>query len=318
MADPSRGSADDALDLTPSEAEAVLALLAAAPPEAARWAAHQKAALEQVLVTETVSAQEANPEPKPEPEPEEDEDGQANEDDDFYDDMEDDDDVLRDLRIKAKRRRAAKPAASTEASAALAAQPTAQPTAQPAGQPTVQQAAGYTNAAGQAPTQRRPKLSAGAWVILAVVLAFGVGFGIWYAGRPAEQTSTTPQMSTEEEADSGDVLDRMIGLEQAIEADPDDLDARLELGVLRFNLADVEGAKEQWEYVADKDPENVSAWYNLGFAYLSETPSNREAANAAWLKVIELDPDSDLAETISMHIQGLNEMEGNPAEEEEG
>ena len=125
-------------------------------------------------------------------------------------------------------------------------------------------------------------------------------------------------MSTEEEADSGDVLDRMIGLEQAIEADPDDLDARLELGVLRFNLADVEGAKEQWEYVADKDPENVSAWYNLGFAYLSETPSNREAANAAWLKVIELDPDSDLAETISMHIQGLNEMEGNPAEEEEG
>ena len=314
MADPFRGSADDALDLTPSEAEAVLALLAAAPPEAARWAAHQKAALEQVLVTETVSAQEANPEPKPEPEPEEDEDGQANEDDDFYDDMEDDDDVLRDLRIKAKRRRAAKPAASTEASAALA----AQPTAQPAGQPTVQQAAGYTNAAGQAPTQRRPKLSAGAWVILAVVLAFGVGFGIWYAGRPAEQTSTTPQMSTEEEADSGDVLDRMIGLEQAIEADPDDLDARLELGVLRFNLADVEGAKEQWEYVADKDPENVSAWYNLGFAYLSETPSNREAANAAWLKVIELDPDSDLAETISMHIQGLNEMEGNPAEEEEG
>lgn len=150
------------------------------------------------------------------------------------------------------------------------------------------------------------KIPVGARWALALVLALGIGGGIWWAGQPSKEPAATPPATMGQETPSAsESAARIAELEQAVAAAPTDVDARLELGVLYFNLADVEGAKKQWLAVTELAPENITAWYNLGFAYLSSTPADMEAAQAAWQRVIDLDPDSDLASTVSMHLSGL-------------
>ena len=166
--------------------------------------------------------------------------------------------------------------------------------------------------------QRRPRVTAGtksaprtglagggAKIALVVALILGGSFGLWYAGRDTTQgvDAGTPTMTTGT-AENADPL-RQIELEAQVQQDPEDLDARLELGILYFNQGQVTLATEQWEAVTELDPQNITAWYNLGFARLSEDPPDMEAAQEAWQKVLDIDPESELAETISMHMGGV-------------
>jgi len=45
--------------------------------------------------------------------------------------------------------------------------------------------------------------------------------------------------------------------------------------------------------------------YNLGFLYLSMDPPQVERAEEAWGRVIELDPESSLAQTAAAHLESL-------------
>lgn len=241
--------------LTEDQLEAVIAFLATAPKEVEPWAEGQSAALK--LRLETLQ----------------------DEPDCFYDDFEDEDDVL--SRHKTRE-----------------------------------------DIAGGEP-QKMPR---GFKLVLVAVLAVGLVVGIWLAGRPATtevaegQTAGTPTMSSPEESAAAQA-DRLIELEQVVEDNPDDLDARLELGALYFDKGWSNEAEAQWQWVADADPENVAAWYNLGFVYLSADPPDTAKTMEVWDKVIELDPDSELAETILTHIGGLKvDEEGgvHPSDEEDG
>ncbi len=219
--------------------------LAQAPPELHLWARNQERLIDEP--TESPGS------------------GETDESDDFYNDMEGEDDIL-------QRKRKTGLLASGSPS------------------PVKQNPIGFT---------------AGAKVALALALVLGAGFGVWYAGRaPVEQpVASTPMMSADSAA-ANDPM-RQAELEQILSTDPSDVDARLELGVLYFNQARVAEAEEQWLEVTQLDPQNLEAWYNLGFVYLSASPADMEGARNAWERVVEIAPDSDLAKTVQMHLEGV-------------
>lgn len=163
-----------------------------------------------------------------------------------------------------------------------------------------------TAGAGSPATTPRQWFTGSTRIFLLAALIGGIAFGIWFAGRPAEEPAAqTPAMDSQltgEEASN-----RIADLQLQVEKDPSDIKARLELGVLLFNEKNMDQAKEQWLAVTELDPTELNAWYNLGFFYLSQTPSDVDSAKAAWQQLIDIDPQSDMAKTVSMHLQGLEE-----------
>lgn len=92
-----------------------------------------------------------------------------------------------------------------------------------------------------------------------------------------------------------------------IEQEPADVDSLLALGVIQFNLGDVEASEGTWLRAVDADPTLPEPYFNLGFAYLGQEPAQRDKAVEAWEKLIEVAPDSSLAQTARTHIDGITE-----------
>ena len=165
-----------------------------------------------------------------------------------------------------------------------------------------------SSTARSASTPPAKKLSRATKVALVMAVLIGVGLGVWYAGHnrgDVKQADTsTPTMGTGVSPAESAV--RIGELEEVVAQDPAAINARLELGVLRFNLQDIPAAMEQWNAVLEIDPDNVTALYNVGFAYLSQRPPDEAAAQAAWHRVVDIAPDSPEARTVSMHLEGLN------------
>ncbi len=144
-------------------------------------------------------------------------------------------------------------------------------------------------------------------------------------GTPELDTEAVADLEAQVEADPTDIaamselgkLHLMAGdseaagqWQQRILADhPDDIDARLALGVALFNQDEVVKAQEQWERAAELDPAKAEPHYNLGFLYLSEDPPDMEKVSQHWDKVLELEPASSMAETINAHMGGLEGLE---------
>lgn len=87
-----------------------------------------------------------------------------------------------------------------------------------------------------------------------------------------------------------------------LEVEPKNTDARLAYGVAHFNMNDLPTAEKAWNEVVAQDPKNVEAYYDLGFLHLSKSPPQMDKAQAAWEKVVELDPTSELAGTVKSHL----------------
>jgi cytochrome c-type biogenesis protein CcmH/NrfG len=94
-------------------------------------------------------------------------------------------------------------------------------------------------------------------------------------------------------------------MQRALTVEPENVDARLALGAAEFNLNDVPDARRDWQRVIDADPENVEAYYDLGFLYVSEDPPDMTNTKKMWGKVVELDPNSQVAKSVSTHLEGL-------------
>lgn len=95
-------------------------------------------------------------------------------------------------------------------------------------------------------------------------------------------------------------------MDQAVKIDPKNVTALLALGAAQFNLNGIGDAQRQWLRVIAIDPKNVEAYYDLGFLYLSKKPPDKVSARAAWKKVVELKPKSDVAKTVADHLKGLD------------
>ena len=94
-------------------------------------------------------------------------------------------------------------------------------------------------------------------------------------------------------------------LEKILAIDPKNLTALLALGAAQFNEGNAVDAEKQWRAVLAIDPKNVEAHYDLGFMYLSKNPPDVANVKLEWGKVVELDPTSNLAKTVSTHLAGL-------------
>ncbi|MFT0846573.1 tetratricopeptide repeat protein [Actinomycetaceae bacterium L2_0104] len=270
-----------------------------APEELAEWAQEQK----KQLGLDTVDIQEAPSVPTPEPQADG-SDAEEDESEDFYNDMEGEDDILQLRRTPGSK----KARTSTKKNASAGAAPAVKKTA--AAKPG---AAADASRKGARTAQRKgwSGLSTGSRMALVLLLIAGIAGGVKLAGQTGgDDTATvTPSMgsATAMGSGSGDVdsAARIAELTSVIEQDPQEIEARLELGVLYFNDRQIEQAQEQWLEVTELSPEDVTAWYNLGFSYLSMQPAEMELARDAWQRVVELDPQSEMARTVSMHMQGL-------------
>ncbi|QIK71973.1 hypothetical protein G7070_06475 [Propioniciclava coleopterorum] len=97
-----------------------------------------------------------------------------------------------------------------------------------------------------------------------------------------------------------------VWLRKLLDLNPADTDQRLILGVALYNDNQLEAAEAEWLTVAEQIPTSPDPWYNLGFLYLSQDPPNDAKAEAAWNKVLELAPNTELAAAVTRHLQSLN------------
>lgn len=175
--------------------------------------------------------------------------------------------------------------------------------------------------------------------VLAVLVVVGVVLGVYFMGgvpgdtapdapdtasAPAASGLDTARVDALEAAVAADPSDvesmRELGalqhqagdFEQAaewqqriVDLDPQDVDARLSLGVALFGLGDLDGAEQHWAVAAELAPDLAEVHYNLGFLYLSMDPPQVDRAEEAWARVIEIDPESPLAETAAAHLDRL-------------
>ena len=130
------------------------------------------------------------------------------------------------------------------------------------------------------------------WPLVGVIGVAAIVFAVHQAGLPAQLPASHPSV-----ASRPDTSARIAELETALKANPDDLDANLELGVLVFNNGDVSRAEQLWTKVTTLDANNPQAWFNLGFVHLSKEPPDEAAARLVWEKVVEVAPDSDVPRT---------------------
>ncbi|MDO5735734.1 MAG: tetratricopeptide repeat protein [Propionibacteriaceae bacterium] len=201
----------------------------------------------------------------------------------------------------------------------------------------------------KAPLPARPRRRVPTALIVLLVVPLVI-WGVWRIGVPpeSEQVAAMPSMPAEHSAPPLDT-DAVAEMEARVEADPadteamselgrlhlvsgdfkqaaqwqqrilaehpDDVDARLALGVALFDQGELDLAQVQWERASELDPAKAEPHYNLGFLHLSADPPDMDQVRVHWEKVLELDPESSMAKTISTHMGGLEGLEPTPKDE---
>jgi len=97
-----------------------------------------------------------------------------------------------------------------------------------------------------------------------------------------------------------------------IEVEPTNVHALTDIGTSQYNLGSTEDAKATWLKVNEIAPDDPQVHYNLGFLYANSEPQDLDAAREEWSLVIQLAPDSDLAQTVKLHLDGLAEATTTP------
>ncbi len=94
---------------------------------------------------------------------------------------------------------------------------------------------------------------------------------------------------------------------QLLALEPNDTHALTDVGTSNFNLGRSPEAKAAWLAVLELDPDDFQAHYNLGFLYANVEPQDLDSARREWQAVVELAPESELARTAQLHLDGLAE-----------
>lgn len=94
-------------------------------------------------------------------------------------------------------------------------------------------------------------------------------------------------------------------LQQVLDQDPDHLEALLGMGAAEYGASRYDDAEKRWLRITELDPTRQEPWYSLGFLYMARTPADPERARQAWNKVVEIDPNSELAKEVSVHLGKL-------------
>lgn len=173
--------------------------------------------------------------------------------------------------------------------------------------------------------------------LLALLLVTGIVYGVWASGRPAAPAAAnstaaataTPtldaarvaDLTAKVQANPKDVAslrgltDEYYAVGQyakaaewqtkVVDLQPKDVSSRLVLGAALANAGDAAKAEAQWVTVTQLDPKQAEAWYNLGILHFSADPPQEARAREEWVKVVAIDPNSDLAKNVSTHLNRL-------------
>lgn len=159
--------------------------------------------------------------------------------------------------------------------------------------------------------RRRAPLSSAERIALVAAVILGIAAAIWYSnvgglssGSPHGGAMASARAESTERG-TGEWAEEISSLEAQIKADPTNLDLKIRLGEAYAGLGDYDRAIETIQGVADENPSKAEAWYDLGFLHLQTSSPDEAASKAAWQKVIDLDPDSELAGKARTHMDTL-------------
>ena len=161
--------------------------------------------------------------------------------------------------------------------------------------------------------------------VLTIVIPLVIGGGILVSlfklteprsdSAPASKSSVVPQNSAHEKASLEEQLSKNPGhppillrlaeiaaaegnaqaaiayLKQAVEADPKNADARLELGRALYDTGDIDGSLKQTQQLVTDHPDNVDGLYNLGAIYANQNQFDQ--ARQYWTRAVAVDANSD-------------------------
>ncbi len=141
------------------------------------------------------------------------------------------------------------------------------------------------------------------------------------SGAPAVDEAKVASLMAKFQADPKDVVTLMAladefyaggqyeasatWLDKLLTIDPEHIQGLLARGAVYFNLNDPANAEATWKKVATLEPDNVEVHYDLGFLYLNQANPDWAGVQAEWTRVIELDPSSQLAQTVRSHLDSL-------------
>ncbi len=96
--------------------------------------------------------------------------------------------------------------------------------------------------------------------------------------------------------------------------EPGNVRGFLALGASAFNEGDMAAAEVAWKQALVIDEKNVEAHYDLGFLYFNRQPPDMAGVQLHWNRVVELDPSSQLAQTVKAHLGAIASLvPGSPA-----
>ena len=99
-----------------------------------------------------------------------------------------------------------------------------------------------------------------------------------------------------------DYTNASVWEQKVLGVDPKNQVGLLSLGAAQFNLGNNAEAKKEWLVAAALYPKVAEVHYDLGFLYMSQTPPDTANMTIEWNKVIAIDPNSTLAQTVQSHL----------------
>ncbi|MBD3275739.1 MAG: tetratricopeptide repeat protein [Candidatus Marinimicrobia bacterium] len=92
----------------------------------------------------------------------------------------------------------------------------------------------------------------------------------------------------------GNIPEALRAMNRALELDPDNVAIQNNMAYMQLADGDTTAAIQRFENILQQDSSLVDIWVNL--ALTLSNAGDRERAASAWRKVLELDPDNELAE----------------------
>lgn len=198
-------------------------------------------------------------------------------------------------------------------------------------------------AAAAAPAQpnRTNRLLIG---LVAVLVMAGVVFGVYWMGKPsvpdissaqaAQQSATAPvvdqaklaELTKKVAANPKDVasLQAIADVyfngqdwanakkyaQQVLDVDPKNAQGLISLGAASYNGGDQKAAEQAWKTGVQLFPKNAELHYDLGFLYM--TTGRSDLMKAEWAKVVEIDPNGQLAKTVQSQVGTVTKPSATP------
>lgn len=94
-----------------------------------------------------------------------------------------------------------------------------------------------------------------------------------------------------------------------LDINPDDAGVRSDLASSFLYQGMIRLARNEYRAAIETDPELADAYFNLGISYSHSSPQDIDAAIEAWQRVIELEPESDLALAAQGFIQEYSDAD---------